>query len=199
MFKGAFPCPLSKRNATAADGSVRVRRVVPDGCRSRCAGLCSHGHAPARRDRPSRGGALVRTARRFAVSLLARWGVAPGDQDSVLLIVGELAGNAAQHGRADMIVSLTFEGRAVCIEVADSGASASVPHSRRPDADDEHGRGVGIVGQWAAGSPPGSDPLRSAGGRPGPRGGIHRVAWRAVPWENGRFLRWGEQSGARSD
>ncbi|MGO4421365.1 ATP-binding protein [Streptomyces sp. MCAF7] len=58
----------------------------------------------------------VRTARRFAVSLLARWGVAPEDQDSVLLIVGELAGNAAQHGRADMIVSLTFEGRAVCIE-----------------------------------------------------------------------------------
>ncbi|OMI33060.1 ATP-binding protein [Streptomyces sparsogenes] len=42
--------------------------------------------------------------------------VAPEDQDSVLLVVGELAGNAAQHGRADMIVSLTFEGRAVCIE-----------------------------------------------------------------------------------
>lgn len=87
----------------------------------------------------------VRTARRFAVSLLARWDVTPEDQDSVLLIVGELAGNAAQHGRADMIVSLTFEGRAVCIEVADSGASASLPHSRRPDAHDEHGRGVGIV------------------------------------------------------
>ncbi|MEU2421234.1 ATP-binding protein [Streptomyces sp. NPDC007851] len=87
----------------------------------------------------------VRTARRFAVSLLARWDVAPEDRDSVLLIVGELAGNAAQHGRPDMIVSLGFEGRAVCIEVADSGASTSVPHSRRPDAHDEHGRGVGIV------------------------------------------------------
>ncbi|CAM5633713.1 non-specific serine/threonine protein kinase OS=Streptomyces aurantiogriseus OX=66870 GN=GCM10010251_22080 PE=3 SV=1 [Streptomyces aurantiogriseus] len=86
----------------------------------------------------------VYTARRFAASLLARWDVVPEDQDSVLLIVGELAGNAAQHGRADMIVSLTFEGRAVRIEVADSGAASS-PHPRCAGAGDEHGRGVGIV------------------------------------------------------
>ncbi|MDX3245407.1 ATP-binding protein [Streptomyces sp. ME18-1-4] len=66
----------------------------------------------------------VHTARRFAASLLARWDVVPEDQDSVLLIVGELAGNAARHGRAGMIVSLTFEGRAVRVEVAHSGATA---------------------------------------------------------------------------
>lgn len=87
----------------------------------------------------------VHTARHFAASLLARWDVVPEDQDSVLLIVGELAGNAAQHGRADMIVSLTFEGRAVRIEVADSGATAPSPHLRCTSAHDEHGRGVGIV------------------------------------------------------
>ncbi|MEV5877384.1 ATP-binding protein [Streptomyces sp. NPDC052101] len=87
----------------------------------------------------------VCTARHFAASLLARWDVVPEDQDSVLLIVSELAGNAAQHGRADMIVSLTFEGRAVCIEVADSGASAPAPHPRCADPCDEHGRGVDIV------------------------------------------------------
>ncbi|MFJ3307335.1 ATP-binding protein [Streptomyces sp. NPDC086549] len=87
----------------------------------------------------------VGTARHFAASLLARWGVVSEDQDSVLLIVGELAGNAAQHGRADMIVSLTFEGQAVCVEVADSGARAPSPHPRCTDGSDEHGRGVGIV------------------------------------------------------
>ncbi|WP_254667974.1 ATP-binding protein [Streptomyces griseus] len=77
--------------------------------------------------------------------MLARWDVVPEDRDSVLLIVGELAGNAAQHGRADMIVSLTFEGRAVHIEVADSGATAPSPHPRCTGAPDEHGRGAGIV------------------------------------------------------
>lgn len=87
----------------------------------------------------------VNTARHFAASLLAPWNVVPEDQDSVLLIVGELAGNAAQHGRADMIVSLTFEGRAVHSEVADSGATAPSPRARCTGAHDEHGRGVGIV------------------------------------------------------
>ncbi|TQJ37752.1 anti-sigma regulatory factor (Ser/Thr protein kinase) [Streptomyces sp. SLBN-115] len=87
----------------------------------------------------------VHTARHFAASLLARWDVVPEDQDSVLLIVGELAGNAAQHGRADMIVSLALEGRAVRIEVADSGATAPSPHPRCTGAPDEHGRGAGIV------------------------------------------------------
>ncbi|MFF4353581.1 ATP-binding protein [Streptomyces sp. NPDC001530] len=87
----------------------------------------------------------VCTARHFAASLLARWDVAPEDQDSVLLIVGELAGNAAVHGRADMTVSLTFEGWAVCIEVADSGASAPSPAPRCAGPCDEHGRGMGII------------------------------------------------------
>ncbi|RRR70985.1 ATP-binding protein [Streptomyces sp. RP5T] len=87
----------------------------------------------------------VHAARHFAACLLAGWDVVPEDQDSVLLIVGELAGNAAQHGRADMVVSLAFEGRAVRIEVADSGATAPSPHPRCSGAHDEHGRGVGIV------------------------------------------------------
>ncbi|MFI0516261.1 ATP-binding protein [Streptomyces sp. WSLK1-5] len=87
----------------------------------------------------------VRTARLFAASLLARWDVVPEDGDSVLLIVGELVGNAAQHGRADMIVSLAFEGRAVHIEVADYGVTAPSPHPRCTGAPDEHGRGMDIV------------------------------------------------------
>ncbi|MFF2518559.1 ATP-binding protein [Streptomyces sp. NPDC058086] len=87
----------------------------------------------------------VCTVRHFATALLVRWGVAPEDQDSVLLIVGELAGNAALHGRADMTVSLTFEGRTVCVEVADSGASACSPDPRCADPCDERGRGVGII------------------------------------------------------
>jgi hypothetical protein len=44
-----------------------------------------------------------------------------------------------------MIVSLAFEGRAVRIEVADSGATAPSPYPGCTRAPDEHGRGVGIV------------------------------------------------------
>ncbi|GAB7110069.1 hypothetical protein JCM4814A_83840 [Streptomyces phaeofaciens JCM 4814] len=91
----------------------------------------------------------VCTVRRFAAALLARWGVAGDDLDSVLLIIGELAGNAAQHGRADMTVSLTLEEGSVCVEVVDSGTRPAVTHPRCGSPCDERGRGLDIVGQLA--------------------------------------------------
>ncbi|MGW7045753.1 ATP-binding protein [Streptomyces avermitilis] len=90
-------------------------------------------------------GRWVCVARRFVTALLIHWGVAEGDRDSVLLIVGELAANAAQHGRADMTVSLTLEERSVRIEVADCGTSPALVRPERFGSCDEHGRGLDIV------------------------------------------------------
>ncbi|MFI7298829.1 ATP-binding protein [Streptomyces sp. NPDC050121] len=137
--------PLAHRSETPADGAALVRRAAPD---SPCGPALARARAGVHRF-----GVIavpaeerwVHTARRFAASLPARWDVVPEDQDSVLLIVGELAGNAARHGRAGMIVSLTFEGRAVRVEGAHSGATAPSPRPRCAGADDERGRGVGIV------------------------------------------------------
>ncbi|MFA3842612.1 ATP-binding protein [Streptomyces aureus] len=87
----------------------------------------------------------VAEARRFASLLLSRWGVAEEDRFSAVLIIGELAGNAAQHGRADMTLTLTLIRRTLCIEVADFGLRVELvcPHSA--DLDEEHGRGLGMV------------------------------------------------------
>ena len=87
----------------------------------------------------------VGEARSFASLLLSHWDVVEEDRFSAALIIGELAGNAAQHGRADMTVTLMLTGRTLSIEVADSGLHVErvCPHSARPS--DEHGRGLGIV------------------------------------------------------
>ncbi|MEU6064578.1 MULTISPECIES: ATP-binding protein [Streptomyces] len=94
----------------------------------------------------------VCVARRFATALLMHWGVAEDDRDSILLIIGELAANAAQHGHADMTVGLTLEERSVRIQVADCGAGPTPVRSKRFGSCDEHGRGLGIVeclAQWS--------------------------------------------------
>jgi anti-sigma regulatory factor (Ser/Thr protein kinase) len=86
----------------------------------------------------------VNVARHFASALLAQWGIGEDDCDRAILIVGELAGNAALHGRADMAVSLSRVDGTLRIEVTDSGASCS--RSARPgDAEQEYGRGLEIV------------------------------------------------------
>ncbi|MEU9117171.1 ATP-binding protein [Streptomyces sp. NPDC048483] len=86
----------------------------------------------------------VRTVRRFVLAQLNRWGVAEEDRDRIELIVGELAGNSARHGRAEMTVHLSLAGRNVCIDVLDTGRPTPPrPHSTTPR--DECGRGLGIV------------------------------------------------------
>ncbi|MFJ7593323.1 ATP-binding protein [Streptomyces sp. NPDC097617] len=87
----------------------------------------------------------VRMARRFAMCLLTRWGMGEDDQTSALLIVGELAANASQHGRSEMTISLCLTGSTLHVDVADFGESSPVPgfHSVQPE--DEHGRGLEIV------------------------------------------------------
>ncbi|MFJ4688940.1 ATP-binding protein [Streptomyces sp. NPDC088789] len=112
--------------------------------------------SPPGRRRPSltQGGLLalpaesryVPVARRFADQGAAAWGLDQDCRDTLVLIVGELAANAAQHGGAVMSVKVWIAGPELCVEVTDTGPLPKVPHTRDP-ADGECGRGLGIVDQ----------------------------------------------------
>lgn len=91
----------------------------------------------------------VRTVRYFASAVLSRWAVAGEDLDASLLIVGELAANAAQHGRSDLAVLLSLHDRVLCIDVMDSGSASEREPGTAPPADQEHGRGLDIVAALA--------------------------------------------------
>ncbi|MYS82109.1 ATP-binding protein [Embleya scabrispora] len=117
--------------------------------RARC--RCAAAALPAQECR-------VPGARRFARALLAFWGVAGDDLDSAVLVVGELAGNAARHGRADMTLVLALTDWVLRIEVTDHGEPDERPHP--PCADDEHGRGLAIVEHLAESLETREDPRR---------------------------------------
>jgi anti-sigma regulatory factor (Ser/Thr protein kinase) len=115
----------------------------------------SHGSAPhdspAHRARHAALSALadasrLRDIRQFTSAILARWHVADSDLDSCLLIVSELAGNSAQHGRSRLTVHLTLSNHTVRIDVADHGAAVEHPAEDTVSGDPcEHGRGLSIV------------------------------------------------------
>ncbi|OXY89046.1 hypothetical protein BEK98_40015 [Streptomyces diastatochromogenes] len=75
--------------------------------------------------------------------MLETWSVPAGERDSAVLIVDELAGNAAQYGHERMSLLLALDHETLHIVVTDSGPAVE---RHRPDiAPDEHGRGTGIV------------------------------------------------------
>ncbi|GAA5032505.1 ATP-binding protein [Streptomyces siamensis] len=87
--------------------------------------------------------AHVSAARHFAADLLETWNVPASERDSAVLIVDELAANAAQYGRERMTLLLVLDHGTLHIVVTDSGMAVE---RRRPDiAPDEHGRGTTIV------------------------------------------------------
>ncbi|MER6983484.1 ATP-binding protein [Streptomyces carpinensis] len=87
--------------------------------------------------------AHVPAARHFAADLLKTWSVPANERDSAVLIVDELASNAAQYGRERMTLRLVLDDGTLHIVVTDSGMAVE---RHRPDiASDEHGRGTGIV------------------------------------------------------
>ncbi|MET9394556.1 ATP-binding protein [Streptomyces sp. NPDC006624] len=94
--------------------------------------------------------ALVGCLRRAARTVLSRWRLSDGTVDSALLIVGELAANAAVHGRSEMSLHLVLAEGGLGILVGDHGDPAPSP-ARAVDGDpDEHGRGLDIVHAQAA-------------------------------------------------
>ncbi|MEW2515573.1 ATP-binding protein [Streptomyces sp. NPDC046870] len=87
--------------------------------------------------------AHVCAVRHFTADLLEAWQVPASERDSAILIVDELAANAAQYGRECMTVRLNLDDGTLHIVVTDSGRAVE---RHRPDiAPDEHGRGTGIV------------------------------------------------------
>nr|QIZ00510.1 ATP-binding protein [Streptomyces sp. S1D4-11] len=85
--------------------------------------------------------------RRFVRAALDLWGVTGDELDSAVLVVSELAGNAAVHGRTVMRVSLRLDPQRLRVEVSDFGMrpTSALPASSRGEGGDEHGRGLFIV------------------------------------------------------
>lgn len=90
----------------------------------------------------------VATARRFVREKLLEWGIGDGPLDDALLVVSELAANALTHAESSYRVRLRTAGPALRIEVEDTGAGSPEPQPLTED--EEHGRGLHLVGALAA-------------------------------------------------
>ncbi len=88
--------------------------------------------------------ASVGLARRWAVGVLAAWGLDAEDRGTAALVIGELAANAALYGHAEMTIRLAQRNDQLRVCVRDSGVPSTARHlGSREFA--EHGRGLGIV------------------------------------------------------
>ncbi|MFI9722214.1 ATP-binding protein [Streptomyces sp. NPDC052396] len=87
--------------------------------------------------------AHVSAARHLTADLLENWSIPQDERDSAVLIVDELAANAARYGHEYMTLQLALDHHTLHIVVIDFGADIDRP--RRDVAPDEHGRGNGII------------------------------------------------------
>lgn len=88
----------------------------------------------------------VPMARSLAAKALTSWGFGQEDIDRVILVCGELAANAVEHGgrRGHLFeVRLTVDGARCLVEVSD--ASRTPPRPTKAGEDDEGGRGLLLV------------------------------------------------------
>lgn len=84
----------------------------------------------------------VARIRRFAVAQCAASGTGVAE-DTVALLVSEVATNAMVHGNGRVDVRVLSHGRTLRVEVADS--SPDLPRLRRASELDEGGRGLALV------------------------------------------------------
>jgi anti-sigma regulatory factor (Ser/Thr protein kinase) len=117
-------------------------------------------------DAPARG-------RHAATEVLDGWGCEADTREDLLLVVSELVTNAVVHGAEPIVVTMLLAPQRIRVEVTD-GAAESSPHSNRPPADAETGRGLSVVTRlavaWGWRATPGSGktvwaelPLKLAG------------------------------------
>jgi anti-sigma regulatory factor (Ser/Thr protein kinase) len=84
-----------------------------------------------------------REARRAVTAQLDRWRVDAEVADDLVLVTSELVTNALVHARPPVDLRLRAFADRVVLEVQDQDLLR--PRRRRPDDDDEHGRGLNIV------------------------------------------------------
>lgn len=89
--------------------------------------------------------ALVGCLRAAAADLLTRWRLSDEERDAAVLVVGELAANAATHGRSEMSLCLILAPGRLCIALSDRGEPSRSREPSAADDPDEHGRGLDIV------------------------------------------------------
>lgn len=109
------------------------RRPVPPRCQMACE---VDADAPAR-------------ARRLAAATFRRWTLPEDLIAGALLVVSELVTNAVTHARTRSELTLQLTGRHLHIAVRD-GSHRPPLRQRNRDFDQGGGRGLGIVGQFAA-------------------------------------------------
>jgi anti-sigma regulatory factor (Ser/Thr protein kinase) len=85
----------------------------------------------------------VRECRQFALKAVDD--LAPEVQDSVELMVSELATNALVHAKTDFEVEIARTDRELRVEVTDRGRGA--PMAKSPNPSEPHGRGLLIVSE----------------------------------------------------
>lgn len=95
--------------------------------------------------------ASVPALRWFARGVAARWGLPPGIEGDLALVVSELVGNAVRHsGGPDVALLLSADVSTLAVEVRDNGRWR--PRLGRPRDEDDPacgGRGLDIVDAYA--------------------------------------------------
>nr|WP_185806169.1 ATP-binding protein [Streptomyces sp. RP5T] len=82
-------------------------------------------------------------------STLLQWRLDGSVVDMASLVVGELAANAAQHGRADMTLAVVLGPGVLEVTMQDRGDRREAPASFN-ESPDEHGRGFLIIDSLAS-------------------------------------------------
>ncbi|WP_214408397.1 ATP-binding protein [Sphaerisporangium fuscum] len=90
--------------------------------------------------------AVVGKARKMVVERLTSWGLSDRSDD-VVLVVGELLGNAISYGAPPIRISLWASSEDLCVRVTDHGADR--PRHLDLGVEAVHGRGLPIVAALA--------------------------------------------------
>ncbi|MFF7702824.1 ATP-binding protein [Streptomyces lydicus] len=90
----------------------------------------------------------LRSVRSFASSALGRWPLSDDTRDGAMSVLGEFTANAVVHGRSELCVLMTLSDECLTLSVRDSGEPRPGTDGTDP-ADDEHGRGLLMVGMLA--------------------------------------------------
>ncbi|MFJ8790723.1 ATP-binding protein [Streptomyces sp. NPDC102462] len=90
--------------------------------------------------------ASVGAARRAVRALLTSWGTDDEVRDNAVLVTSELVTNAVTHSASERIACRVHSAAdRLRIEVEDQNRAAALPAPRRPDPDDQSGRGLLLV------------------------------------------------------